>query len=1603
MKKIFLSKISFMVSLLFTLTLILPSGNSINVLAATSSSTSRNQLVTNNTLLPPSNLAASLPSPNSVKLTWSSVYGATGYNIYQITEGQLNLISKTTSTNYSINSLSEGSYSYVVSTLSSDGESGPCAPVSVNIVYPNMTAPTTLTNTIRNGNDIVLNWTSTSYAQSYNIYSIGENDEKTLLMSTPSQTYTITNAPEGTYKYAVSAVNSVYGESSISTPLQVDVAFPKINAPANLIYRINNGSNVLLNWSSVSYANSYEVYELIDGQEILKSTVTTTTATLSNEKVGNHEYVVYAVNTHFGKSAGSKLSAVVSAQTMQAPTNFTYTISNSTNIALRWSSVTYATGYNIYQVSNGNKVLVSQVPGTSVSYTNLPAGDYVYEIHSYSDIFGESPEGSQVTTSLGVKMQAPSNLAHKINNGNDIILTWDSIPNATQYKVYIIKNGTKTLQSTITSTTITYSNMVAGDYSYEVDSYSPSYGESPEGSQISFTLAYPKMQAPENLKQTLVNATSFTLNWDPVDYATSYKVYQIVNGTKILKNTLSGTSTAFTNIAPGDYSYEVHSYSNKFGESTEGSSITFTLAGEEVKAPTNLTYSIDNINNVTLKWTAATYATCYNVYQVVNGEKNLVKMVTGTSVTFTNMLEGDYNYIVTSVSGLLGESPSGSEVNFSIDYPTIAPPSNLTYTTRNGNSVALSWTAANYATSYNVYELVDGQEVLKATVSSVYTTLTNVTPGNHIYVVHSVSNRFGESKTGSQISTNLAETIMSPPDNLTYNITNRNDITLKWSPSTYATSYNIYQIVDGQRTLIKTVTGTYVIFTNMPAGNYDYMVTAVSTAFGESPSASEISFDLQQTIMESPANPAYSITNGNDITLKWSPSTYATSYNIYQIVDGQKNLIKTVNGTSITFANMAAADYDYIITSVSTRFGEAPSGSEISFNLPKVIMESPTNLAYSITNGNDITLKWSPSTYATSYNIYQVVDGQKNLVKTVTSTSVTFANMPATDYHYIVTSVSTRFGEAPNGSEISFNLPQVIMQAPENLAYNITNGNDITLKWSPSTYAASYNIYQVVNGQKNLVKTVTSTSVTFTNMPATDYNYIITSVGPRFGEAPVGSEISFNLPQVIMQAPQNLAYNITNGNDITLRWSPSTYATSYNIYQVVDGQKNLVKTLTSTSVTFTNMPATDYNYVVTSVGPRFGEAPVGNEISFNLPQVTMQSPQNLAYNITNGNDITLRWSPSTYATSYNIYQVVDGQKNLVKTLTNTSVTFTNMPATDYDYIVTSVSTRFGESNEGSHATFTLNWPVVQAPILKDTITNINNINLSWQPVTWANKYRVYEVVGDTRNLLYEGTGLSYQMYNISQDTHNYEVTAYNTRFGESTPSNRITETIVFPPMNAPIANIRLLDKTSALIYWNFVNYANGYNVYEIVNGTPVLLTKNLNNLSYKLTNLSYKDHEYYVTSVSNSFGESEKSNTVIAKLIVDTKAPTTVCDAPENWINKTPLVVNLSSTDDITGVEKTYYSINDSDFVEGTSIVINKEGVNKISFYSVDKVGNRELTKTTYVKVDKTAPVTTSNVSEGWTKDDVTVNLTATDNGSGVAKTFYSIDGSEYTEGTSFS
>ncbi|WP_418793977.1 fibronectin type III domain-containing protein, partial [Paenibacillus phytohabitans] len=314
----------------------------------------------NGSMLPPSDISYQEVTPDDIKLSWNSVYGATGYNIYEITEGQLILKQKVTSNSYLMKDLPEGTYTFVISTLNSDGESGPSAPISFTVTYPEMAAPANLSYKISNGNNVVLTWDAVKYAEVYKLYRVSESGEFTLLDSPTKNNYTITNAAEGTYQYAVSADNVLYGESPSSAPILAEVVHPTMVTPSNFKYSITNGNDVTFSWTSVPYSTEYRLYEITENGKELVGTTTNTSIKLSNVAPGSYKYEVQSFSDRFGESSGGDgLTVVLDEITMAAPANFSYQLLNLNDIKLTWDSAPNAKEYKIYQIIDGEKVLKS--------------------------------------------------------------------------------------------------------------------------------------------------------------------------------------------------------------------------------------------------------------------------------------------------------------------------------------------------------------------------------------------------------------------------------------------------------------------------------------------------------------------------------------------------------------------------------------------------------------------------------------------------------------------------------------------------------------------------------------------------------------------------------------------------------------------------------------------------------------------------------------------------------------------------------------------------------------------------------------------------------------------------------------------------------------------------------------------------------------------------------------------------------------------------------------------------------------------------------------------------------------------------------------------
>jgi hypothetical protein len=145
----------------------------------------------------------------------------------------------------------------------------------------------------------------------------------------------------------------------------------------------------------------------------------------------------------------------------------------------------------------------------------------------------------------------------------------------------------------------------------------------------------------------------------------------------------------------------------------------------------------------------------------------------------------------------------------------------------------------------------------------------------------------------------------------------------------------------------------------------------------------------------------------------------------------------------------------------------------------------------------------------------------------------------------------------------------------------------------------------------------------------------------------------------------------------------------------------------------------------------------------------------------------------------------------------------------------------------------------------------------------------------------------------------------------------------------------------------------------------------------------------------NQAGRSETVETTSLK--IDTTAPRTTASTAgirgtNGWFRT--LNLTLSATDATSGVAAIYYAVNGGAPVQYAGPTALPNGNLSVTYYSVDVAGNQEAAHTLSAKVDSTAPTTTANIAgtaglNGFYISSVKVTLTAADNASGVATTYY--------------
>jgi len=136
---------------------------------------------------------------------------------------------------------------------------------------------------------------------------------------------------------------------------------------------------------------------------------------------------------------------------------------------------------------------------------------------------------------------------------------------------------------------------------------------------------------------------------------------------------------------------------------------------------------------------------------------------------------------------------------------------------------------------------------------------------------------------------------------------------------------------------------------------------------------------------------------------------------------------------------------------------------------------------------------------------------------------------------------------------------------------------------------------------------------------------------------------------------------------------------------------------------------------------------------------------------------------------------------------------------------------------------------------------------------------------------------------------------------------------------------------------------------------------------------------------------------------IDSAAPSTQFSAAGTqgdggWY-RSAVQITLAASDNLSGAASTFYTVDGGPAqTYAGPFSLSADGRHQLSYWSVDRAGNTESAKSFKVDIDATSASTQSAVSgpaggNSYYKGDVQVTLTASDSLSGLAATFYELDG----------
>jgi len=903
---------------------------------------------------------------NKLTVAWTAVKGATGYDME--INGTNVAVTGTTYTKTGLEANTE--YSFRIRPKNAGG-AGSWSDVTIGITQ--MSTPVVQSNPSQE--EVVLIWSPIDGATSYEVEADG-----VVVGNILNSIYTHTGLKPGTaHKYRVRAMS----DNNISAWSLVKSQSTLPDSVNGLVISAATNAAITLKWTAVTGATGYDLE--IDGTVIPVTGVTYTKSGLAANT--DHTFRIRSKNAA-GAGAWSDLISGIT----QLSTPVLKATSEETMVNLTWAEVADATKYEI----EADGAVVAAVVEPSYSHAALlPGTVHKYRIRALTDtntsawtaILTQSTIPASVT---GLNISSATNVA--------IALKWTAVTGATGYDLEI--DG---IVVPVTGVAYTKSGLAANtDHTFRIRSKNAA-GVGAWSDLISGTtlLNTPVLKATS--EETAINLT-----WAEVTDATKYEIE--ADGAVVA--TVEQSSFTHTTLLPGT----AHKYRIRALTGSNTSAWTAILTQSTIPASvTGLTISSATNVAIALKWTAVTGATGYDLE--IDGT---VVPVTGVAYTKSGLVANtDHTFRIRSKNaagtGAWSELINGKTL---LNTPVLKATSEET-------AINLTWVAISDATKYEI----EADGVVVAMVEEPSYSHTGQLPGTtHKYRTRALT----ETNTSAWTALLTQSTIPATVNGFMLNTATPVAISMKWSPVTGATAYDLE--IDGA--VISVSGAAYTKSGLLPNTDHTFRIRAKNAAgigsWTEIVTAST-QLNVPTTLKAVPQETA--------VTLTWNEVAGATKYEIE--ADGL--VVATVSDPLYVHNGLlGGTSHKYRIRALTDTNVSAWTAILSQITLPASVSGLSVNSATSAA----IALRWTAATGATGYDLE--IDGTVVAVSGVAYTKSGLA--PNTEHTFRIRAKNASGAGA--WSEMIMGMTQFTTPVLK----GTSDRTNVILTWDGAVGASSYEI-----------------------------------------------------------------------------------------------------------------------------------------------------------------------------------------------------------------------------------------------------------------------------------------------------------------------------------------------------------------------------------------------------------------------------------------------------------------------------------------------------------------------------------------------------------------